>query len=332
MSRGREANNRRSSSEKKPSGDVHENRRSSLPDKLDSDANQRCVRRSSPRADPPSESRFDTRSRAKSVSGRSSCHRSSSRQSRIPANDNVSSSRSVAPRSSTISHRHSTDVSGSGSLRQLSYCRRSSAPDVPLQVENVYSRQSSVDRSKSSASTFKQVNKKYQNAPSLSTASTTSSEQDHRPRGRSLSKQKRDQKPQDLQTFFSRNRSKSKSRYGSSIPSLSGVKSRLSRGRSKSRSRNKGEDDPIISAGRSFTSSLTRRRSLSRGASTVLHTTSEMDGNQDAEPNAHRYEVPFHPSSGRCLAHPEITLAIKNEGLKGGWKIVCDGCPKCGGN
>ncbi|KAL7470179.1 hypothetical protein ACHAXS_010449, partial [Conticribra weissflogii] len=73
------------------------------------------------------------------------------------------------------------------------------------------------------------------------------------------------------------------------------------------------------------------RRSLSRNAERVLHTTSTMDGNDDWEPSTSlRFEVPFHPVTGMCHYHPQVCLAVKNVGKgAGGWKVVREVCPRC---
>jgi hypothetical protein len=42
-----------------------------------------------------------------------------------------------------------------------------------------------------------------------------------------------------------------------------------------------------------------------------------------------RFEVPFNPTTGACNYHPECKLAVRNGGVKGGWKIISDGCPRC---
>ena len=97
----------------------------------------------------------------------------------------------------------------------------------------------------------------------------------------------------------------------------------------RGRSKNREDDKSIFSAGRSFANSLTRRRSLSRSASKVLHTTSTMDGGYDVEPCTQRYELPFNPSTGACNYHPECIMAVKNSGPRGGWKILRDECPNC---
>jgi hypothetical protein len=251
--------------------------------------------------------KLERHSRVKSVSRRASTssvpeserrHRSSSRHR--------TSAESVGPRSSTISRRHSAEITSTKSVCNPTYSRRSSDPD---DVKSAYRRRLSVDeKSKSRAS-----------MPNTSSEQKLSLNQS---RGRSQS----NQKAQDLQSLTSRGRSQSKSKYDSS---MSEVKSIVSRGRSKSKSRVQGELNSILSAGRSFTRSLTRRRSLSRGASKVLETTSVMDGNKDAEPCSLRYEVPFNPSTGRCNYHPDVTLAVRNGGIKGGWRMVSDGCPKC---
>lgn len=255
----------------------------------------------------PLSEKLERHSRVKSVSRRASTssvpeserrHRSSSRHR--------TSAESVGPRSSTISRRHSAEITSTKSVCNPTYSRRSSDPD---DVNSTYRRRLSVDeKSKSRAS-----------------VPNTSSEQKHslnQSRGRGQS----NQKAQEHQSSISRGRSQSKSKYDSS---MSEVKSIVSRGRSKSKSRVQGELNSILSAGRSFTRSLTRRRSLSRGASKVLETTSVMDGNKDAEPCSLRYEVPFNPSTGRCNYHPDVTLAVRNGGIKGGWRMVSDGCPKC---
>eukprot|EP01082_Thalassiosira_pseudonana_P010053 g8753.t1 g8753 contig34:30329-32345(+) len=82
------------------------------------------------------------------------------------------------------------------------------------------------------------------------------------------------------------------------------------------------------SAMRSFKNSI-RRRSLSRNSKRVLKTTSSMDGHEDDEPSTLRYEVPFNPSTGKCNYHSDVSLAVKNTGGRGGWKIIRDECPKC---
>ena len=88
-------------------------------------------------------------------------------------------------------------------------------------------------------------------------------------------------------------------------------------------------DSSDASAASTSAGSLTRRRSLSRKASRVLKTTRIMDGTKDEEPCTMRYEVPFHPVTGTCNYHPEVCLAVKNRGGRGGWKIVREECPKC---
>jgi hypothetical protein len=239
------------------------------------------------------------------------------------------SNRSVASGCSEISRRHSIEMDCVGSIRSTRYSaemtsgRRSSAPDICSSAKMIYNHRSSLDTSSSRASTNRHANKKnFQQSKSSSSppkAYVTPSE-DHKEmpsRGRIESKCKSNQQP--------RGRSQSKSRRDSS----SSLETLSFRGRSISKSRNE-MNSTIISAGRSFARSLTRRRSLSRGASKVLETTSDMDGGKDAEPCTQRYEVPFNPTTGRCNYHPDVTLALRSGGLRGGWRIVCDSCPKCG--
>lgn len=349
---------------KVPHSDMYQNsprsasqsRRASLSDTIEPGTSPHSVARA-----PSTIDDSDTRSYTKSVNGRprsKSLHRSastsgiseserrhriSSRHSRTPVDDYVSSSRSFATRGSisrryftdmadnvsssrsvdtrsSISPRHSTDMASSKSVCNATYNCHGSNPER-------FSNPKSVSSHKSNASTTKVANKKCRKTSSVSTASITSSEEDNRKktRERSQSKYGSKEESQSLKSFISRGRSTSRSKFDSS---LSEVKSLLSRGRSKSKSR--AEDCSILTAGRrSFARSITRHRSLSRGAAKVLETTSDMDGNNDAEPCLHRFEVPFHPSTGRCIIHPDVTLAVRNDGLRGGWRIVCDSCPRC---
>ena len=200
---------------------------------------------------------------------------------------------------STISRRHSADISSS---KSHSGRRRVSAPDTSGEYRSAYSYRcgSSTNERSRPSSILKE----------------TPHQRQHKERGRSLTKS--DSK--DLRTFSSHEQSKSRSKS---------LLSRLSRGRRKDKSDRKGISDVIVSAGRSFSKSFSRRRSLSRNASKVLECTSKMDGHEDAEPCTQRYSVPFNPSTGRCLYHPDVIMALKNERGKGGWRFVSDGCPKC---
>ena len=241
-------------------------------------------------------------------------HRSSSR-SQVPDENYYGTGKSVDPRSFALSRRHSVEVVSSRSVCNPTSNRHGSAYDISSEGKNIYRRRLSVDeKSRHSDSTTKRVNSSH--ARSLSKESYAHGEE----------KLKSQQKSLHTQQLFSPGQSKSKSMYDASISDL---KSFISRGRSKSIARCERGDSSILSAGRSFARSLTRRRSLSRGASKVLQTTSEMDGNKDIEPCTQRYEVPFNPSTGKCNYHPEVTLAVKNGGLRGGWKIVTDSCPRC---
>jgi hypothetical protein len=262
----------------------------------------------------------ESRSRGRSVSGKGNSSgrsdRSSSRHSQATTvTCRNGSNKSVGPRSSIISRRHSAEITSSKSVCNMKFHRHDSAPEPTTSVlkKGNYGNETSKPMG-----SMKRMNSK-QSTTSATTASVTSSEEDHQAQGRGRSL---------FSPAHSRCRSKSKSKNRNDT---SCERSLFSRGRSKSKSRLNIEDNSIFSAGRSFANSLTRRRSLSRGATKVLKTTSTMDGNQDSEPCMQRYEVPFNPSTGRCNYHPEITLAVKNGGVRGGWRIVSQGCPKCHG-
>lgn len=261
------------------------------------------------------------RSVSKSRSSRTDRHRSSSRHSHM---DHNSSSKSLGQyNTKPLTRRHSTEATSSKSVCNTAFSRRDSAPmpsttTSSLKKSTKYSRQVSNERDVHKSSSMRRMSSKQSNI-SGSTESITSSEEDQQvaPRGRSL---------------FSPNhtrqsRSKSKSRDTSCDRSFFSRVTQRGRSKSKSSPREDDEDKSIFSAGRSFANSITRRRSLSRNASRVLKITESMDGNKDVEPNLHRYEVPFNPSTGACIRHPECMLAVRNRG--GGWRIVSDGCPIC---
>lgn len=259
----------------------------------------------------------ESRSRGRSVSGKGNSSgrsdRSSSRHSQattVTCRIRNGSNKSVGPRSSIISRRHSAEITSSKSVCNMKFHRHDSAPEP---TTSVLKKSNNGNETSKHTGSMNRMNSKQ----SVATASVTSSEEDHQAQGRGRSL---------FSPAHSRCRSKSKNRNDTSCE-----RSLFSRGRSKSKSRPNIEENSIFSAGRSFANSLTRRRSLSRGATKVLKTTSTMDGNQDSEPCMQRYEVPFNPSTGRCNYHPEITLAVKNGGVRGGWRIVSQGCPRCHG-
>lgn len=231
----------------------------------------------------------------------------------LGGHDSGSRSEISRNRDTLSSRRHSAEVSTSKSVYSSTYDRRASAPDTLRNTKSLLRTQPLIDdRSRSSKSTTRVMT-------SRSVASTTSNKEAHqRPyksieRGRSKSRPKNAKEPHNSPSLRS---------------AASDIQSIFSRGRSKSNSRAIGEHNSVTSAAHSFTKNL-RRRSLSRGASKVLATTSEMDGNRDAEPGTQIYDVPFNPATGRCLYHSEIVLAVKNGVGRDGWKIVSLGCPKC---
>ena len=206
---------------------------------------------------------------------------------------------------STISWGHSADISSSKS--PSAYRRHVSAPDISGDDRSAYSyeyrRGSSTDERSRPSSILKE----------------TQHQRQHKERGRSLTKS--DSK--DLRTFSSTRQSRSRSKS---------LLSRLSRGRSKEKTGQTGISDVIVSAGRSFSRSISRcNSSLSRNAFKIPKCASKMDNHEDAElfTQTQRYSVPFNPSTGRCLYHPDVIMALKNERGKGGWRFVSDGCPKC---
>jgi hypothetical protein len=259
-----------------------------------------------------SRGRSTSRTRSTSNGGQ----RSSSRHSRSVVDHDSSSARSCGPRNSSSQRRHSAEVTSSKSVCNMTFSRHDSAPQLStssLRTSGRYTRQTSNNESTLNKNSTRRMSSKQSIVTSETTESVTSSEEDRPvPRGRS--------------TFSPNQRGRSKSRNDKSCERS--LFSRLSRGRSKSKPRDE-EETTIYSAGRSFANSLVRRRSLSRNASRVLKTTSSMDGNQDAEPCMQRFEVPFNPTTGACNYHPECKLAVRNGGVKGGWKIISDGCPRC---
>ena len=200
---------------------------------------------------------------------------------------------------STISRRHSADISSS---KSHSGRRRVSAPDTSGEYRSAYSyrRGSSTNERSRPSSILKE----------------TPHQRQHKERGRSLTKS--DSK--DLRTFSSTRQSRSRSKS---------LLSRLSRGRSKEKTGQTGISDVIVSAGRSFSRSISRCSSISRNAFKTPKCTSKTDGHEDAEICTQRYSVPFNSSTGRCLYHPDVCIALRNEKTKGGWRLVSDGCPMC---
>lgn len=284
-------------------------------------------------------------------------HRSSSRRHRH-TEERFSSSVSVGPHSTktSFSRKNSNDALTARSLCHLTSSRRGSAPHSFSNLETIYGGNDfDFDRNDREFSSFKastmkrneyesSVDNLSEDAASLSSSQKNIESPVHRRRsilssshmgGRSKSRSKNESSQIDQKeerSLFSRGRSKSKPKINHAQSEEVSI---FSRGRSKSKSRRntpteeETEETSIFSARRSFANSLTRRRSLSRNASRVLKTTSTMDGNKDAEPCIQLYEVPFNPMTGRCHYHPEISLAVRAGGKKGGWKMVRDCCPKC---
>lgn len=218
-----------------------------------------------------------------------------------------------------ISRRHSTEVSSSKPVYSSTYNRRVSAPDTSQNAMPCCTESAVNNTSRSSKSTARAMSKNRSLVSSRSSSSITSNREMHQvqhkymARGRSMSRPKYTEEPHNSSSLRS---------------ATSDVRSLFSRGRSKSTSRSTEVRDSVTSAAHSFAKNL-RRRSLSRGASKVLETTSEMDGNRDAEHGTQIYDVPFNPATGRCLYHSEVVMAVKNGGKRDGWKIVSLGCPKC---
>eukprot|EP00804_Cyclotella_cryptica_P009007 CCRYP_003110-RA/>CCRYP_003110-RA protein AED:0.09 eAED:0.09 QI:0/0/0/1/1/1/2/0/574 len=275
-------------------------------------------------------------------------HRSSSRHSR-PLEVQARSSKSVATRSTnkSFSHKHSTQPASSKSMCIMTFSRRGSVPVVSSNTTSVnYRKDSDAGNTKRETAMKRSSSKHSLNHMSESTSSMTSSwgDSDTRiqsggsfhslsRRGRSESKSKLRLKHAEEKSIYSRERSKSKHNDSKRHTE---EKSTCSRGRRKSKPRRKastedqkGNKSVISSARRPFSNSLRRRRSLSSKASRVMKTTSTMDGDRDAEPCMQRYELPFNPATGGCNYHPEISLAVRNGGRRGGWRIIRDSCPKC---
>ena len=256
---------------------------------------------------------------------------SSSRYSRSTIGVSNSSTMSLGPKSPTASRRHSTELTSSKSVcstrsRGRSVTSRSKPSSKSMEYKRSISRRHSAEITSCSAvcnmnmkrhgsaphpsqltrksSNHSEVKDERRKFDSSTDSATSSEEEQRKSSGRSL--------------FSSRTRGSSRCKTRNDAKS---------RGRSRSKPRDDG--NPIFSVGRSFANSISRQRSLSRSASRVLSTTSTMDGGCDAEPCPQRYEVPFNPSTGACNYHPEFTIALKNKGGKGGWRIIAECCPKC---
>lgn len=286
-------------------------------------------------------------------SSNSAKHRSSSRHQR-PYEEKFSNSTSVGSHimNTSLSRMHSTEALSTKSLCNLSSVRRDPAQRSLSNLEVIDLDMDAIKRDLSSCltSTVKRKDSKGTAKSISAVASSVTSSQKNidarvrresiagssHLRGRSKSKSKNGSyqmdRKEDSMSSISRGKSKSKLK---SNDHLSEEVSIFSRGRSKSKARHnmqaseEAEENSFFSARRSFANSLTRRRSLSRNASRVLKTTSTMDGSKDAEPCIQLYEVPFNPTTGRCHYHPEISLAARDGGRKGGWRMVRDCCPKC---
>ena len=283
-----------------------EYRRMSIDEKITSTQRSKSTRGSHKSSDRgrSSRSRSTSTRRSKStvcskstIARRNSCHADNDDDDRTcqQFKSNVETPKSK----STISRRHSADISSS---KSHSGRRRVSAPDTSGEYRSAYSyrRGSSTNERSRPSSILKE----------------TPHQRQHKERGRSLTKS--DSK--DLRTFSSTRQSRSRSKS---------LLSRLSRGRSKEKTGQTGISDVIVSAGRSFSRSISRCSSISRNAFKTPKCTSKTDGHEDAEICTQRYSVPFNSSTGRCLYHPDVCIALRNEKGKGGWRLVSDGCPMC---
>lgn len=222
--------------------------------------------------------------------------RSSSRHSRLSV-EHAGSSESVAPRrtNTSFSRRHSTEALSFKSFNRT-FSRRGSAPELCSNIKRINrGEDSDVGNGKGALTAMKRNGSKHSlNSMSGATKSMTSSEGNNGTgSGRSFLR------PSQREGITPTSKHRSKHAEEKSVyprgRSKSTEKSIFSRGRSMSKAHRKmsmGEQTGktvILLTRKSFSNSLTRRRSLSRNASRVLKTTSTMDGNMDAEPCMHRY-------------------------------------------
>ena len=260
--------------------------------------------------------------------------RSSSSYSRSSVAVSKSSTKSLRPKSSVPSRRHSAEVTSSRSIcstrsraRSVTSRRRMSS-EVTSEYD-VNSQSSAADKSARSNSVGHKSSISRRHSTEVSGSRSVCNMKVKRYDTAPLSCQPDEMKKSDNNTE-SVTSSEEEQHISRGRSFLSSVARSYSRSRGRSRSKPRGDDDnSILSLGRSFVRSISRQRSLSRSASRVLTTTSAMDGGYDDEPCPQRYEVPFNPSTGACNYHPEFTIALKNKGGKGGWRIIADGCPKC---